>query len=47
MDDAKAALLGHRNGGFRLGHRIHSGADERYVQLDPLRQSGRNVDVSR
>ena len=45
VDDADPAGLGHRDGRPRLGHRVHSRADERRVQADRARQRRRHVSV--
>ncbi len=38
VDDAHAALLGHRDGESVLGDRVHGGAENRHVQPDAARE---------
>jgi len=47
VEDAEPALAGHRDGGAGLGDRVHGGADERDVELDPTGQPCAGVDVLR
>ena len=46
VDDAHAALLGHRDGQAVLGHRVHRGAEDRHVQLDAAGESRADVDLA-
>ncbi|MNT47619.1 hypothetical protein D3C72_1843500 [compost metagenome] len=47
MDDADAARLGHGNGQARFGHGIHGRGKDRQVEVDILRDAGRDVRLSR
>ena len=43
VDDADAALLGHRNGQPGLGHGVHRGAGQRHVEADVAREARGHV----
>src|SRR5690606_14542471 len=47
VDDAEAALAGHRDGRGRLGDGVHGRGQQRDVQAQGVVQPGGDVDVAR
>ena len=47
MDDADTAFLGQGNGQATFRHGIHGGGEQRQIQGDVARQTGRQADIAR